>query len=138
MFDITSPVMLSTLENGKVVKGLSGIPSEGPVLYVGYHMAGSLDVIALVGQFFKERNIVLRGIAHPMNFLSKESLSGDQGDSLIFGLLPDPAAFDANRVMGSVPVSGANFYKLLSSKSHVLLYPGGLRETLHRKVRCCS
>ncbi|KAK9272198.1 hypothetical protein L1049_002569 [Liquidambar formosana] len=36
--------------------------------------------------------------------------------------------------MGAVPVSGTNFYKLLSLKSHVLLYPGGVREASHRKV----
>ncbi|WRX19848.1 Diacylglycerol acyltransferase - like 6 [Theobroma cacao] len=75
----TSPVMLSTLENGKVVRGLAGIPSEGPVLF------------------------------------------------------PDPSMFDVIRIMGAVPVSATNFYRLLSSKSHVLLYPGGLREALHRK-----
>ncbi|XP_042969326.1 acyltransferase-like protein At3g26840, chloroplastic isoform X5 [Carya illinoinensis] len=50
---------------------------------------------------------------------------------------PTPTEFgkiyDENRIMGAVPVSGTNFYKLLSSKSHVLLYPGGMREALHRK-----
>ncbi|PQP94442.1 hypothetical protein Pyn_35350 [Prunus yedoensis var. nudiflora] len=34
----TSPVMLSTLADGKIVRSLAGIPSEGPVLFVGYHM----------------------------------------------------------------------------------------------------
>ncbi|KAJ9557582.1 hypothetical protein OSB04_012196 [Centaurea solstitialis] len=66
-----SPVMLSTLENGKIVRGLSGIPSEGPVIFVG--------------------------------------------------------------IMGAVPVSAANLFKLLKLKSHILLYPGGMREALHRK-----
>jgi hypothetical protein len=36
--------------------------------------------------------------------------------------------------MGAVPVSGSNFYKLMSSKAHALLYPGGMREAYHRKV----
>ncbi|XP_045823569.1 acyltransferase-like protein At1g54570, chloroplastic isoform X2 [Trifolium pratense] len=35
--------------------------------------------------------------------------------------------------MGAVPVAPSNLFKLLSSKSHVLLYPGGMREDLHRK-----
>ncbi|GKV33263.1 hypothetical protein SLEP1_g41791 [Rubroshorea leprosula] len=36
--------------------------------------------------------------------------------------------------MGAVPVSGTNFYKLMSSKSHSLLFPGGVGEALHRKI----
>ncbi|KAL1352583.1 hypothetical protein AAHE18_06G177900 [Arachis hypogaea] len=35
--------------------------------------------------------------------------------------------------MGAVPVAATNLFKLLSSKSHILLYPGGMREALHRK-----
>nr|CAN61071.1 hypothetical protein VITISV_006592 [Vitis vinifera] len=40
----TSPVMLSTMEDGKIVRGLAGIPSEGPVLFVGYHMLLGLEL----------------------------------------------------------------------------------------------
>ncbi|KAK3026747.1 hypothetical protein RJ639_042200 [Escallonia herrerae] len=61
---LTSPVMLSTLGNGKIVRGFAGIPSKGPVLFVGYHMLLGLE---------------------------------------------------------------------LGPLSHVLLYPGGVREALHRK-----
>ena len=46
----------------------------------------------------------------------------------------DPQIFDKYKITGGAPVSHANIYKLLSSKSHVLLYPGGVREALHRKV----
>ncbi|RVX06767.1 Acyltransferase-like protein, chloroplastic [Vitis vinifera] len=87
----TSPVMLSTMEDGKIVRGLAGIPSEGPVLFVGYHMLLGLE------------------------------------------LAPMLSTFDTFRVFGAVPVSGSYFYKLMSSKSHILLYPGGMREALHRK-----
>ncbi|KAL4306993.1 hypothetical protein AHAS_Ahas16G0233800 [Arachis hypogaea] len=86
---LTSPVMLSTLEDGTIVKVLAGLPSEGPVIYVGRNDAG---------------------------------------------LLPDLASFDSLRVMGAVPVAATNLFKLLSSKSLILLYPGGMREALHRKV----
>ncbi|KAJ6802082.1 acyltransferase-like protein, chloroplastic isoform X2 [Iris pallida] len=34
----SSPVMFSTLKDGKIVKGLEGIPTEGPNVFVGYHM----------------------------------------------------------------------------------------------------
>ncbi|EPS71771.1 hypothetical protein M569_02985, partial [Genlisea aurea] len=118
----TGPVMLSTLESGEVVRNLSGIPSEGPVLYVGYHMMMGLELIPLVTLFLKERNVLLRGIAHPMVFMKKKE-----------GRLPSISSFDIFRTFGAVPVSATNFYKLFSSKSHVLLYPGGVREALHRK-----
>ncbi|KAA8548272.1 hypothetical protein F0562_004467 [Nyssa sinensis] len=118
----TCPVMLSTLESGKIVRGFEGIPSEGPVVFVGYHMLLGLELVPLVSHFWLERNIVLRGIAHPMMFMKLRE-----------GKLPDLSSYDTFRVMGAVPVSGVNFFRLLSSKSHVLLYPGGMREALHRK-----
>lgn len=117
-----NPVMLSTLESGKVVRGLAGIPSEGPVLLVGYHMMLGFELVPLVSQFWIERNILVRGIAHPMMFTKLKD-----------GLLPELSSYDTYRKMGAVPVSASNFYKLFSSKSHVLLYPGGMREALHRK-----
>ncbi|XWS32594.1 hypothetical protein CRYUN_Cryun22dG0003300 [Craigia yunnanensis] len=118
----TSPVMFSTLEDGKVVRDLAGIPSQGPVLYVGYHMLLGFELAPMVIQFLMERNILLRGIAHPMMFVRLRE-----------GKMLDLSEFDTYRLMGAVPVSGPNFYKLLSSKSHTLLYPGGVREALHRK-----
>ncbi|OVA09634.1 Diacylglycerol acyltransferase [Macleaya cordata] len=117
-----NPVMLSTLENGKIVRGLAGIPSEGPVVLVGYHMLMGFDLGPLVTSFLSKRNILVRGIAHPLLF-QKE----------VEQRLPDSSTFDVIRVMGSVPVSASNFYRLLATKSHVLLYPGGVREALHRK-----
>ncbi|KAL6508142.1 hypothetical protein OROHE_021684 [Orobanche hederae] len=120
--DATNPVMLSTLENGNIVRNLAGIPSEGPVLYVGYHMMLGLELAPLVSHFMMERNILLRGVAHPMVFTKLRE-----------GILPALSAYDTFRTMGAVPVSASNFYRLFSTKSHVLLYPGGMREALHRK-----
>ncbi|KAI3761879.1 hypothetical protein L1987_52301 [Smallanthus sonchifolius] len=117
-----SPVMLSTLENGKIVKGLSGIPSEGPVLFVGYHMMLGLELAPLIARIYAERGILVRGVAHPMMF-----------NKLKQGRLPDMSSYDTHRLMGAVPVSPTNLFKLLKSKPHILLYPGGMREALHRK-----
>ncbi|KAK4712737.1 hypothetical protein R3W88_007250 [Solanum pinnatisectum] len=117
-----NPVMISTLENGNIVRGLTGIPSEGPVLLVGYHMMLGLELVPLVSRLWNEHKIVLRGIAHPLMF-----------KRLREGKMPVLSMYDDYRFMGAVPVSATNFYKLLSSKSHVLLYPGGMREALHRK-----
>ncbi|GLT45366.1 hypothetical protein SLA2020_192010 [Shorea laevis] len=74
-----SSVMLSTTEDGKVVKGLAGVPLEGPVLDIGYQMLLGLEVISLVSEFLTQRNILLRGIAHPLLF-----------ERLREGRLPDP------------------------------------------------
>ncbi|KAH9791739.1 AB hydrolase-1 domain-containing protein [Citrus sinensis] len=122
MVDLTSSVMLSTLPDGKIVRGLSGIPSEGPVLLVGNHMLLGLEALPMVPTFMIERNILVRAIAHPMVFFNAKD-----------GGLPDLVTYDTFRIMGSVPVSAINFYKLVSSKAHVLLYPGGVREAFHRK-----
>ncbi|KAL0685451.1 hypothetical protein Bca4012_052299 [Brassica carinata] len=61
LIDATSPVYLSTLEDGKIVRGFEGLPSEGPVLYVGYHMLLGLELGPMITQVLKERNIHLRG-----------------------------------------------------------------------------
>ncbi|KEH23472.1 acyltransferase-like protein At1g54570, chloroplastic isoform X3 [Medicago truncatula] len=119
---VTGSVMLSTLEDGKIVKGLAGIPSEGPVLLVGNHMLLALDVAPFIIRFFTERDILVRGTAHPMFFKRQKS-----------GRLPEVSSFDSLRVMGAYPVGVSNLFNLLASKSHVLLYPGGLREGFHRK-----
>lgn len=95
---------------------------EGPVLIVGYHMLLGIELIPLVCQFFIQRKIVLRGMAHPMLFVKLKD-----------GRLLDSFPFDQIGIFGGVPVSAVNFYKLLSLKSHILLYPGGIREALHRK-----
>lgn len=128
----TSPVMLSTLEDGRIVRGLSGVPNEGPVLLVGYHMLLGLELVPLVLEFLREKNILVRGMAHPELFTPRAT-----SQSLEFSF------FDLLRVFGALPVTPSNLFKLFSTKSFALLYPGGAREALHRKVcynshvRCC-
>ncbi|PSS19093.1 Acyltransferase-like protein [Actinidia chinensis var. chinensis] len=118
----TSPVMFSTLEDGKIARGLAGVPNEGPVLMVGYHMLLGMELIPLVEEFLMEKNVLVRGMAHPALFTPKvESQSHE------FSLV------DVLKVFGATPVTASNLFKLLSTKSHILLYPGGAREALHRK-----
>ncbi|XP_024310260.1 acyltransferase-like protein At1g54570, chloroplastic isoform X3 [Brachypodium distachyon] len=118
----TDPVMLSTLPDGKIVRGLAGLPREGPVVLVGYHMLMGFELGPLVTGVLRNTGIHIRGLAHPFMF----SESSEQ-------LMPDSSHFDLHRIMGAVPVTPVNFYKLLSEKNFVLLYPGGAREALHRK-----
>ncbi|XP_047959094.1 phytyl ester synthase 2, chloroplastic-like isoform X2 [Salvia hispanica] len=115
------PVMLSTV-SGKVVQGLAGIPSEGPVLLVSNHMILGLDLVPILSRFWIKENIKLRTIAHPLFFEKTKD-----------GKIQDHPLFDVVRMTGGVPVSANNLYRLFSLKSHVLLYPGGAREALHRK-----
>lgn len=112
------------MENGKIIRGLAGVPCEGPVLLVGYHMLMGLEVIPLVEQYLRQKKILLRGIAHPTLFT--QLIESETNESSIFDML---------RLYGATPVTASNFFKLLATKSHVLLYPGGAREALHRKVR---
>ncbi|XP_022852232.1 acyltransferase-like protein At1g54570, chloroplastic, partial [Olea europaea var. sylvestris] len=118
----TGPVMWSTMEDGKIVRGLSGVPSEGPVLLVGYHMLTGLDIIPLIEQFLLEKKILVRGIAHPTLFSHLVESKGK-----------DFSLVDILRLYGALPVSASNLFKLFKTKSHVLLYPGGAREAFHRK-----
>jgi hypothetical protein len=116
--------MFSTLEDGKIVKGLSGVLDEGPVLFIGYHNLLGFELISLIEEFLSQKGIALRGIAHPDLFTGKIENSSTE-----FSMV------DWVKVFGGVPVSASNLFKLLSTKSHVLLYPGGAREALHYKVR---
>ncbi|CAN6469283.1 unnamed protein product [Victoria cruziana] len=118
-----SPVMLSTLKDGSIVRSLSGIPEKGPVLLVGYHMLMGLEMYPLVGEFLRQKNVLVRGLAHPVLFSRKME-----------NARTEPSSMDNIKLFGAVPVTPTNFFRLLSTKSFVLLYPGGAREALHRKV----
>ncbi|CAA7023760.1 unnamed protein product [Microthlaspi erraticum] len=115
-----SSVFLSTMEDGRIVKGLAGVPDEGPVLLVGYHMLMGLELCPLSEAFIKEKNILFRGMAHPVLYSENDSEKD-------FGYV------DWIKVFGAYPVTATNLFKLLASKAHVLLYPGGAREALHNR-----
>ncbi|XP_077240546.1 phytyl ester synthase 1, chloroplastic-like isoform X1 [Tasmannia lanceolata] len=121
-FQATSPVMLSTLNDGKIVSGLAGVPNEGPVLLVGYHTLMAFELSPLIDAFLREKNVMVRGVAHPLFFTEKFETS-----------LQEFTVFDEIKVFGAVPVSASYIFRLFSSKSFVLLYPGGVREAFHRK-----
>ncbi|KAI3468633.1 hypothetical protein Pfo_025296 [Paulownia fortunei] len=118
----TSPVMLSTLADGKIVRGLTGIPDQGPVLLVGYHMLLGAEIGSVVEEFLREKNVMVHGMAHPEIFTKNMDEP-----------LQQTSGFDYFKVFGAIPATASNLFKLLSTKSYVLLYPGGIREALHRK-----
>ncbi|OVA15061.1 Diacylglycerol acyltransferase [Macleaya cordata] len=118
----TSSVMFSTLGDGKIVRGLAGVPNKGPVLLVGYHMLMGLELPSLIEEFLREKKVMVRGIAHPMLFSTKNETPSQEF-----------SGFDQVSLFGAVPVSASYMFRLLSTNSIVLLYPGGAREALHRK-----
>nr|GME20023.1 acyltransferase-like protein At1g54570, chloroplastic [Ipomoea batatas] len=122
--NFTGPVMFSTMEDGRIVRGIAGVPDEGPVLLVGYHMLMGLELVPLIEEFLRVKKVLVRGIAHPTLF--SQLVEGDGGAN-------EDAFMDLIRLFGGLPVSPSNLFKLLQTKSHVLLYPGGAREALHLK-----
>uniref|UniRef100_A0ACD5UG21 Uncharacterized protein n=1 Tax=Avena sativa TaxID=4498 RepID=A0ACD5UG21_AVESA len=119
---LLSPVMLSTLQNGKIVRSLAGVPDKGPVLFVGYHQLMAMEVSSLVEGFLREKKAVVRTLAHEAFFV------GNLGT-----LREELSLFDVVSMYGAVPVNPINTYKLFKINEFVLLYPGGVREALHRK-----
>ncbi|CAO2184589.1 unnamed protein product [Urochloa humidicola] len=117
-----SPVMMSTLKNGKIVRGLSGIPDQGPVLFVGYHALLGIELSPLYEEFLREKETIVRGMAHPFLFGKKFESSRQE--------LP---RVDTVSMYGGLPVTPINMYRLFERNEFVLLYPGGVREALHRK-----
>ncbi|KAH0914593.1 LOW QUALITY PROTEIN: hypothetical protein HID58_029039, partial [Brassica napus] len=63
--------------------------------------------------FLEKEKHYLRWLAYPVMFAKK-----------IGSKLLDVQMFVKVRIIGAAPVSNMNFYKLLRSKTHVVLYPG--------------
>ena len=68
----TSPVFVSTLDDGRRVSGLRGLPpldTKKPTLFVGNHqLYGFLDLPLVVEEVLNERGTLLRALAHPVAF----------------------------------------------------------------------
>ncbi|RCV25433.1 hypothetical protein SEVIR_5G166300v4 [Setaria viridis] len=118
----TCPAMYSTLQDGTVVRGLAGVPQDGPVLLVGNHMLLGIELISLAAEFLRLKGVVVRGIAHPQLFPDKKRAWSEGHDF-----------FDFLNLWGGVPMMYKSIYELLAAGEFVLLYPGGHREALHCK-----
>jgi 1-acyl-sn-glycerol-3-phosphate acyltransferase len=144
---LTSPVFYSTTEDGRVIKGLGGIPATRPLLLVGNHQLFAADMYPMFQEFVKELGVVPRGLAHPVVFAGPDILSeaGAQG-GMAGGGNQSPEDRTAGAMQfgsllstyGAVPVSGRNMHKLLEQGEMVLLYPGGAREVSIRVPHLAS
>jgi hypothetical protein len=72
---------------------------------------------------FLDDNRLVRGAAHPILF--SRGIGSD---------LPEPSFNDDVVLFGGLPARKKSFIKALANGDSVLLYPGGAREALHRKV----
>ena len=91
-----------------------------------------LVVITKYQEFMRDYYPIVRGMAHPMLFGSKYETSRQESSRL-----------DTVSMYGGLPVTPINMYRLFERNQYVLLYPGGAREALHRKVSlkfkfCCT
>ncbi len=48
--------------------GLDAIPDDRPILFVGNHQFYALDIGILIEEFLRKRNMLPRGLAHPVIF----------------------------------------------------------------------
>ena len=154
------------------VRGLDGIPTDArPILFIGNHQLMALDMGVLVEELYREKDILMRGLAHPAIFSSMRGGGNDDEEKKGEGdkegdkeggnstssppSLPRLPSFLGNRdsddndrnkaprsanrfeafmtEWGAVPVSGRNFFKLMSQGEAVLLFPGGAREAYKRR-----
>ena len=91
--------MMSTLTNGKIVRGLAGVPDQGPVLFGGCHALMGIELSPLYEEFLREKNTIVRGMAHPMLFGSKYETSRQESSRL-----------DTVSMYGGLPVTPINMF----------------------------
>ena len=133
---LTSPVFISTDNNGKRWMGLGNLQTgDNPIVFVANHQLFGLDLGLIIAQLIEDRGIVARGLAHPVVFSNEnapvdEPLNPGIVDKSNSGGVSDPRTF---RKFGAVKVTPRNYYRLLQTGQNVLLFPGGVREVFHGK-----
>lgn len=113
---LTSPVFFSRDERGNLQRGLAGIPTDRPILFVGNHQTYALDIGLLIEAILKQTGLLPRGLAHPIIFAG--------ADTGISNFL---------QTYGAVKVGPTSYFRLLRSGESVLLFPGGVREAYKNK-----
>lgn len=147
---LVSPVFFST-SNGVVARGLGGVPLPAntgrPVLLVGNHQLFGLDLSILIDAFLRERDTLIRGLAHPAATGNAMAAAAAMRSTRRRSQVPDYwRATDSSSSssstgpgdtfftrFGAVEVTPRNFFKLMQEKSAVLLFPGGVKESNHGK-----
>jgi len=154
-----APAWLSSTTDGTgtAVAGLQGIepllcdPSR-PALFVGFHQFFAMDVTPLIAKVYRDYGVVLRGLTHPQVFENPDTMQDYPSQiqnyvkSAFTGERPevpptvtrssailDDIGNNSFRRFGGVPVSPRNMYRLLDAGEKVLLFPGGVKESFHKR-----
>ena len=62
-------------------RGLDGIPTDArPILFIGNHQLMALDMGVLVEELYREKDILMRGLAHPAIFSASTRGGGNDDD----------------------------------------------------------
>jgi pimeloyl-ACP methyl ester carboxylesterase len=128
-----SPVFLSKDKSGNLQRGIADIPlgtGGRPVLLVGNHQLYGLDTGLLIREFILKRNVLVRGLGHPMLFGDEKPDVPLLPNSLNGQPLFTPELFHK---YGAVEVSPSFIYQLMQRNETILLFPGGTGELCHGK-----
>mmetsp|Transcript_3776 Transcript_3776/g.5834 ORF Transcript_3776/g.5834 Transcript_3776/m.5834 type:complete len:725 (-) Transcript_3776:374-2548(-) len=139
---LTSPVFFSTDKEGKRRKGLSELPTqnEGPLLFVANHQFGGLDLGMIIAELVEERDLWVRGLAHPIAMGVAGAINGGEQVASRRTIRTDGNGDNNNffstdrfKDFGAVVVTPRNYYRLMQTGQNALLFPGGVKEVFHGK-----
>lgn len=131
---LVSPVFFSTDQQGRRVRGLSQLPrqEEGkPLLFVGNHQFGGLDLQVLIPELIEQADLDVRGLAHPIIFRGVGGAPGGAPGGTPNA--PEGGNLSLFQKFGAVEVTPRNYYRLMQTGQAALLFPGGVREVFHGK-----
>lgn len=135
-----SPVWFSTDGNGKRWRGLTKVPrpkqithhdGAGPLLVIGNHQLAGLDLGLILTELRKQCGFWPRGLAHPITFFGSQDFPGElQGrrPGLLDGPMGSADLRPSFQMFGAVQVTPRNYYRLMQTGQHALLFPGGAKE----------
>lgn len=132
-----SPVWFSTDSNGKRWKGLSKVPqpneiSSGPILVIANHQLAGLDLSLILTELWEQKGFWPRGLAHPVAFMNSNGTANELGGrtpGILDSLMGRNAGMPSNfQLFGAVKVNPRNYYRLMQTGQHALLFPGGAKE----------
>lgn len=135
---LLSPKFFTRGSDGSVVEGLGGVEDERPMIFVGNHELYAFDLGIIIDEFLREKNMLLRGLAHLAVW---DPPSDGVGGGTPLSGPPQPEDENERREgprqlfesFGAVPVTGRSLYKLMQNREAALLFPGGVSEAYKRK-----
>ena len=92
--------------------------------------SAALDLRLVVAELLEQRDLLPRGLAHPVTFISMKDRPAElQGR--VPGLNDLPELFNSDFIQfGAVKVTPKTYYQLMETKQDALLFPGGAKEAL--------